>query len=403
MGITHNFLGLASHVAVGWIIGRTFATPHAMPLLAVLFGMQGAIEHYPQKFYAFAKANAPLTLIGLVVNVYWFYNLFSVSAAPGWVIWSGIAFFIALIGVAKTMDMGLPKDTVDEQIEALKSNPNYDRDHLMIHIALTLIFGFLSFTCPGQDIWNEPLINIQSLLVGTSLLTCVDAVLMLVACSVFILVGIAVRGHRFNCIGLAAHAVAGWLVGRTFTMPCATPFLVVLFGMHGAIEHYPDKLYAFTKANVPLTLMSLVVNIYWFYNLFSVSAAPGWVIWIGIASFIGVIGFAKVTDTGLPKDTVDEQIEALKSNPNYDREHLMVHIVLTLIFGFLSFTCSFPSEACSVPAVAVGGACLCCFTLVQLLAPVASTALNHQEVRHVEGRCLLGCEGNVYTNKIKCA
>merc|ERR1712110_413304 len=179
-----------------------------------------------------------------------------------------------------------------------------------------------------------------------------------------------------------------------------TPFLMVLFGMQGAIEHYPEKFYAFAKANVSLTLASLVVNVYWFYNLFSVSAAPGWVIWSGIASFTGVIGIAKVTDRGLPKDTVDEQIEALKSNPNYDRDHLIIHIVLTLICCFLSFTCSFPSEVSAVLAVAVGGTCLCCFAVVQLFAPMKGTALIHQEVAV---GCLLGSEGNVYTKRIKSA
>jgi len=213
-------------------------------------------------------------------------------------------------------------------------------------------------------------------------------------------VGVAVRSQWLNCIGLASHIVTGWLVGRTLTMPHATPFLMVLFGMQGAIEHYPEKFYAFAKANVPLTLASLVVNVYWFYNLFSVSAAPGWVIWSGIASFIGVIGIAKVADRGLPKDTVDEQIEALKSNPNYDRDHLIIHIVLTLICCFLSFTCPFPSEVSSVLAVAVGGACLCCFAMVQLLAPIKSTALSYREVAV---GCLLGSEGNVYTKRIKSA
>jgi len=434
MAIAHNFAGLASHVAIGWLVGRTFATPYAMPFLMVLFGMHGVIEHYPEKFYVFAKANTPLAGMTLVVDIYWFYNLFSVSAAPGWMIWSGIASFIACIGLAKALDVGLPKDTIDEQIEALKINLNYDREHLMVHIVLTLILGFLSFTCPGQDMWSQPLIDVQAFLGAASQISCADVLFVLVPCLVSTAAGIAARGQLFNFLGLASHVVIGWLVGRTFAIPHAMPFLVVLFGMHGVIEHYPEKFYVFAKANTPLAGMTLAVDIYWFYKLFSVSAAPGWIIWSGIAAFIACIVLAKALDMGLPKDTIDEQIEALKVNPNYDRDHLMVHIVLTVVLGFLSFTCSVndapqiflqeasnfmfcvsrhtvpsltfgveqgswlsdcvsSSEVCSVSASMISGACFFCFTLAQLQTSVGSSLLNLHQVPHLDRPCLLGHEG----------
>jgi hypothetical protein len=166
MGIAQNFIIVppsvffAFHLLGGWLIGRTFtAIPHAIPIFIVIFAIQGVIEHYSDRFPTVAKANMPLTLALLVLLVYWLYTLFAISTAPHWMIVSAIVFYFVVVGCAKAFNMGFPMDTADEQIKALQ-DPAYNFYHLMLHIILTLVFGFLSLTCPGQDMWSKPLIDL---------------------------------------------------------------------------------------------------------------------------------------------------------------------------------------------------------------------------------------------------
>mmetsp|Transcript_4690 Transcript_4690/g.11816 ORF Transcript_4690/g.11816 Transcript_4690/m.11816 type:complete len:223 (-) Transcript_4690:7-675(-) len=137
------------HVIGGWIIGRTVTfCPHPIPVLTVFFGIQGLIEHYADKFPTVAKLNAPLTLVLLGFLGYWLYTLFAISTAPHWVLWAAIAIYFAVVGIAKTMELGFPKDTVEEQVSALK-DPNYNFWHFWLHNFFTAFFLFLSATCPG--------------------------------------------------------------------------------------------------------------------------------------------------------------------------------------------------------------------------------------------------------------
>jgi hypothetical protein len=146
------------HAAGGYIIGRSVTfCPYPIVVLTVVFGIQGLIEHYADKFPSVAKVNGPLTLVVLVFLGYWLYTLFTISTAPGWVIWTAIAIYVVVVGVAKTKELGFPKDTVEEQIAALK-DPNYNFWHFCIHNFFTAFFLFLSFTCPGV-LPNDALID----------------------------------------------------------------------------------------------------------------------------------------------------------------------------------------------------------------------------------------------------
>lgn len=63
-------------------------------------------------------------------------------------VWIGLAGYILVLGVSKGLELGFPKDSGPEQIEALK-DPTYNFHHLILHIALVLVLYITGMSVPA--------------------------------------------------------------------------------------------------------------------------------------------------------------------------------------------------------------------------------------------------------------
>ena len=118
------------------------------PALAFFFFLQGLIEHYADVMPTLAKAGPFLVPVALSLLVGFFHYAYKASTMPKTVI-AGFIAYVLVVVVAKGGELGFPKDTAAEQIEAL-TDPTYVQWHLAIHLTFTAIFCAVSATASSD-------------------------------------------------------------------------------------------------------------------------------------------------------------------------------------------------------------------------------------------------------------
>ena len=120
------------------------------PALCVFFFVQGLIEHYADALPTLAAAGPFLVPIALSLLVGFFYYAYKASTHPKMVL-AGLVAYVVIVVVAKAGELGFPKDSAAEQIEALK-DPLYAQHHLIIHGLFGAVFSAVSLSAPSAKL-----------------------------------------------------------------------------------------------------------------------------------------------------------------------------------------------------------------------------------------------------------
>jgi hypothetical protein len=136
-----------AHVATTFLLAEGFPNKYKSSIFA--FGViQGIVEHYADKLPLFAALGPFLVppAIGLFGMHYYFVNKVIEDKK---VVWGGFISYFLIIIVSKGFDLGFPKDTANEQIEAL-SEDDYNMHHAVLHLALITCVGLIASNIPKK-------------------------------------------------------------------------------------------------------------------------------------------------------------------------------------------------------------------------------------------------------------
>lgn len=135
----------AFHIVLVASLGTTFPEKFRAPLF--LFAvLQIMYEHYAEKFPSVAMIGPvlfPLAIALLIMHYYYAFQLISDKK----IVWSSLAIFFVVFGGSKALDFGSPKDTIEEQIEALKDD-TYNMQHLLNHCIVMIPSTLIVFSLP---------------------------------------------------------------------------------------------------------------------------------------------------------------------------------------------------------------------------------------------------------------
>lgn len=113
-----------------------FALMSLSPQLVAFGVVQGIIEHYADVFPSVAAVGPFLIPVGLgLLGMHYYFAAKIMDTA---IVYTCLAAYILVVVVSKGMDLGFPKDTAAEQIEAL-TDDDYVMKHLGLHIALIAV------------------------------------------------------------------------------------------------------------------------------------------------------------------------------------------------------------------------------------------------------------------------
>lgn len=103
------------------------------------FGVtQGIIEHYADVFPSVAAAGPFLIPVAIgLLGMHYYYAAQIMDKSK---VYTGLFFYFLVLFVSKGMELGFPKDTAAEQIEAL-TDEDYVLKHFGLHVALVAVLG----------------------------------------------------------------------------------------------------------------------------------------------------------------------------------------------------------------------------------------------------------------------
>ena len=136
------------HVGLVALIAMAYPKKYR-PALYAFGAVQGIVEHYADVFPTVAAAGPFLIPIAIALLGLHYYFANQVIAKQS-IVYGGLAFYIVLLVGAKGMDWGFPKDTAEEQIEALSDN-GYVTKHFILHNLLISCLAITAFSLPKDE------------------------------------------------------------------------------------------------------------------------------------------------------------------------------------------------------------------------------------------------------------
>ena len=138
---------MAQHIGLIYLIAMAYPKQYHPGLFA--FGaLQGIMEHYADTFPVIAGLGPILVPIAIVLLSIHYYFANKVIADKR-IVWGGfIGYFIILV-LSKSLELGFPKDTAEEQIEAL-GDCTYSMNHFGLHVALIACLAVTASNLPKE-------------------------------------------------------------------------------------------------------------------------------------------------------------------------------------------------------------------------------------------------------------